>query len=116
MEMLRIEQCLIFDWCVQIVMHNYLRLNAGVIVSVQELGAKSITANNRSPVRIRQRLPSYAGVAEWQTRQTQNLMLNEHMGSSPISGTIISKTNRNKSCFLLSFLYPWQRSSLLEIK
>lgn len=45
-------------------------------------------------------------------------MLNEHMGSSPISGTIISKTNRNKSCFLLllSFLYSWQRSSLSEIK
>lgn len=52
----------------------------------------------------------------WQTRQIQNLMLDEHMGSSPISGTIISKTNRNKSCFLLSFLYSWQRSLLSEIK
>lgn len=43
-------------------------------------------------------------------------MLIERMGSSPISSTMISKTNRNKSCFLSSFLYSWQRSSLLETR
>ena len=54
----------------------------------------------------------------WQTRQTQNLLLNKHVGSSPTTGTIygsIVQLVRTLACHARGrgFKSHWNRHSLI---